>query len=268
MLIEATALAAAAAEGGTAIEGAAVAEGAVEGAAVAEGTVNILEQADKIPNILENIESIEESAKVLEPSMSDIQEVTLDAIEQSNIEKAAAKVDETIQKLRELTEEEKQKLREEHNLPENLLKAIRVDEAGNYYVKCTNEKYNGLEHPETGIPFTEKTIEINGVKITVVVPEFPCLFETDIPPEIWTKGDAEVFKHCTEKLRDYLNEHPEQKANFTPDQLRMIEKGMPRIPGLTWHHNEIPGKMQLVDFKIHDKTGHTGGNHLWGGGIR
>ncbi|MER0467173.1 HNH endonuclease [Bacillus cabrialesii subsp. cabrialesii] len=38
--------------------------------------------------------------------------------------------------------------------------------------------------------------------------------------------------------------------------------------GHTWHHHQDPGRMQLVDQKVHRKTGHTGGRHLWGGGSK
>lgn len=281
MVVESAALATAAVEGGTAIEGAAVAKGAVEGVTAAEGAVGVVRQVGEISDFIEKVEPIkefpnylEDATRVLEPDMGKIQEVTLDAIEQSNIEKAAEKIDETSQKLRELTEAEKQKLREENNLPENLLDAIRADENGNYRVKCINERYKDMENPDTGIRYVEKTITVNGVEITVVVPEFPSIFDVEIPLEIWEKGDTAIFKYCTEKLKEYLDANPEAKANFTPEQLDIIEKicsgeiRNPRIPGFTWHHSEIPGKMQLVDFKSHFDTRHTGGDFLWCGGIR
>lgn len=257
------------------IESAAMAVGVVESATVAERVATVAEQIGEIPNFIEQVEPIREFPnhpegviKVLEPDMGEIQEVTLDAIEQANIEKATAKINETSQKLRELTEEEKQKLREENNLPESLLDAVRVDENGNYKVKCINERYKDMENPDTGIRYVEKTITVNVVEITVVVPEFPSIFDVEIPPEIWEKGDTSIFKYCTEKLCAYLNEHPEMKSNFTPEQLKAIERDMPRVPGMTWHHSETPGKMQLVDFKTHFDTRHTGGDFLWCGGIR
>jgi hypothetical protein len=52
---------------------------------------------------------------------------------------------------------------------------------------------------------------------------------------------------------------------FTKEQLQQIMDGL-TPDGLIWHHNEIAGRMQLVDFEIHRKTGHTGGRFLWGGG--
>jgi hypothetical protein len=32
-----------------------------------------------------------------------------------------------------------------------------------------------------------------------------------------------------------------------------------RSPGRTWHHSEIPGRMELVPFGIHNVTNHSGG---------
>ena len=57
------------------------------------------------------------------------------------------------------------------------------------------------------------------------------------------------------------------RSKFTPEQLKDIEEG--RTPtGYVWHHNEEPGKMQLVKREDHDRAiggaAHTGGNSLWG----
>jgi hypothetical protein len=30
-----------------------------------------------------------------------------------------------------------------------------------------------------------------------------------------------------------------------------------------WHHHQQTGRMQLVEKKIHEQTGHTGGFELW-----
>ncbi|MGQ4671846.1 HNH endonuclease [Bacillus toyonensis] len=37
------------------------------------------------------------------------------------------------------------------------------------------------------------------------------------------------------------------------------------MKGLTWHHHQVPGKMQLVLTDIHG-VNHLGGNKLWGRG--
>ncbi len=48
-------------------------------------------------------------------------------------------------------------------------------------------------------------------------------------------------------------------------QLEQIENG-DTPDGYTWHHDAEAGKMQLVDTETHQKTGHTGGRSIWGGG--
>lgn len=68
---------------------------------------------------------------------------------------------------------------------------------------------------------------------------------------------------CSIERRNKKN--PQLKNKFTVEQLEDIELG--DIPdGFTWHHNEEVGKMQLVDTVTHNKTGHTGGRNIWGGG--
>ena len=170
--------------------------------------------------------------------------------------------------LRELTEEEKQYLRENTRLSETAIENIRVDAEGNYHLKCRNEELAGMNHEVTGVKYVEKTIIVDGVKITVVVPEFAAAFECEIPAEMWEDGDREIFKNCTEQLKAYLEAHPEMKSQFNEQQLEQIMNGDPYIKGYTWHHSEVPGQMQLVETKTHVMSGHTGGNSIWCGGIR
>jgi hypothetical protein len=47
--------------------------------------------------------------------------------------------------------------------------------------------------------------------------------------------------------------------------LKQLEEG--KTPkAFTWNHHQEPGVMQLVDRKIHSKTGHLGGYSIWGKG--
>lgn len=79
-------------------------------------------------------------------------------------------------------------------------------------------------------------------------------------------SDAQQFSHCTKKLAQKLEGNSTLEGRFTPRQLEQIRDGAPRISGLTWHHTEHPGVMQLVDSDIHSKCRHTGGRNVWGGG--
>lgn len=158
--------------------------------------------------------------------------------------------------------------RKEGRLSENAIQAIRVGEDGIATLTCRNEELAGKTHEVTGVPYVEKTIAVGSIQLRVVVPEFPCKFQTEIPEELMNAGDRKIFEYCTEQLRDAIQKNPELGKQFTSQQLEQIMAGEPYIKGLSWHHTEIPGKMQLVDAKIHGESGHTGGNTIWGSGIR
>ncbi len=56
----------------------------------------------------------------------------------------------------------------------------------------------------------------------------------DLPESFWLKSDEAQF----EWLDNVIGGRPE---------------------GMTWHHTEVPGKMELVPFGIHNITIHNGG---------
>ena len=136
------------------------------------------------------------------------------------------------------------------------------------HISTINEHLEGKKHPETGVPFVKRVIILNWEKVEGVFPKFDSKFDTYMPPNMWKASDLDQFKYCTERLKNRIARDPEFAKQFTPRQLEQIKNGEPRISGLTWHHNETPGKMQLVNADIHIRTNHTGGRSLWGGGVR
>jgi filamentous hemagglutinin len=52
---------------------------------------------------------------------------------------------------------------------------------------------------------------------------------------------------------------------FTETQLRYIRAGKAQIPGLTWHHHQDTGRLQLLLSETHDGARHVGGGALGGG---
>lgn len=136
------------------------------------------------------------------------------------------------------------------------------------HIKTYNEQLEGKRHPETGVPFVKRVFKLDGEKVEGVFPKFESKFDTYIPKSMWKASDIEQFKYCTERLKQRIERDPEFAKQFTPRQREQIKNGEPRISGLTWHHNEIPGRMQLVNADTHIRTNHTGGRSLWGGGIR
>jgi len=119
-----------------------------------------------------------------------------------------------------------------------------------------NEHLAGQRHPVTGVLFKE-----NGYPI------FEPIAEVTIPEELRGPevSDARQFADASRQLRESLEQDPTLKVLFTSEQLEAIEKGWPRIPGLTWHHHEDGMTLQLVDRDTHVRTGHSGGRESSGG---
>lgn len=165
---------------------------------------------------------------------------------------------------RELTDEEKQNLKDKLGWSDDKLKKCTIDENGVIHYKTDRCDLEG-KTSENGVPYERKTIEINGVKIEGVFPKFESVFDTQLDPDNY-KSKA-YAKECNAKLKEAIENDPELRSKFTPEQIKDIEEG--RTPtGYVWHHNEEPGKMQLVKREDHDRAiggaAHTGGNSLWG----
>lgn len=132
-------------------------------------------------------------------------------------------------------------------------------------LKCRNEELEGQEHPETGVPFVKRQVEIEGEQYEVVVPEFESLYDARLPEDLYEASDHVQFKECTAQLKEEVKSNKELREMFDEEQLEQIDNG--DVPsGYTWHHDADAGKMQLVDTEAHQKTGHTGGRFIWGGG--
>ena len=101
-------------------------------------------------------------------------------------------------------------------------------------------------------------------------PEFT-LFETYLGDEhINSKNDKEHFSACNARMKELLKKDTDLagKLGLSETQIKFFNKETPAKkspPGLTWHHHQDVGKMQLVDEKLHDRWGHIGGMNIWGG---
>lgn len=165
---------------------------------------------------------------------------------------------------RELTEDEKQELKDKLGWSDEKLKKCTIDENGVIHYKTDRCDLEG-QASENGVPYERRRIEINGVVIEGVFPKFESAFDTELASDnLKTKAYA---KECNAALKEAIKNDPELRSKFTDEQLQDIEEG--RTPrGYVWHHNEEPGKMQLVKREDHDRViggaAHTGGNSLWG----
>ncbi|WP_242168327.1 HNH endonuclease [Priestia koreensis] len=84
-------------------------------------------------------------------------------------------------------------------------------------------------------------------------------FQTTLDKRMFKASDDRQFKLCTQALKESIEKGEISEEVFTTKQLRDIYNGEARIKGLTWHHHQVPGKIQLVVSKTH-KVNHLGGN--------
>lgn len=126
---------------------------------------------------------------------------------------------------------------------------------------------DGEKHPETGVVFKKKEIEYDDKVHVGTFPEFESEHTVQLDEDLYNSTDNVQFRKCTLDLKESIEENPGLAEQFTDRQLEQIDAGRVKIDGLTWHHSEEPGVMELVDSSEHRKTGHTGGQVIWGGGF-
>lgn len=165
---------------------------------------------------------------------------------------------------RELTEAERQEFKDKLGWSDEKLKKCTIDENDVVHYKTDRSDLEG-QATENGVPYERRRIEINDIAIEGVFPKFESAFDTELAPDnLKTRAYA---RECNEALKEAIKNDPEFRGKFTDEQLQDIEED--RTPrGYVWHHNEEPGKMQLVKRADHDRAiggaAHTGGNSLWG----
>lgn len=167
-------------------------------------------------------------------------------------------------KLRDLTDDEKSQIQGDLGWSDSQLKKCQIDENGVIHYRTDNCQREGETLPN-GVSYERKTVEYKGYRIEGVFPDFDSKFDVNLPEDQYKAKD--YAKICNAELKEAIEKDPGLKEKFTPEQLEDIKNG--RTPeGYVWHHNEEPGKIQLVEEKKHDRTqggaAHTGGSAIWG----
>lgn len=132
-------------------------------------------------------------------------------------------------------------------------------------LKTINECLEGEVHPVTNVPFVRKLVEFQGRIVEGVYPEFDSMFDAKLDDGLYSDTDANQFDEANRQLLYEIKKNDELPDQFSQQQLEQIENG-DTPDGYTWHHKEDLGVMQLVQTEIHQKTAHTGGRSIWGGG--
>lgn len=135
-------------------------------------------------------------------------------------------------------------------------------------LETTNDHLNGYEHPETGVPFVEKAIELqNGQVVEGTFPVFESNFNVVLSEEVYLESDHVQFNIANNTLYQAISQNPSlaNELGLSSTDVQALANGQ-TPEGYTWHHNEEPGVLQLVDKETHEQTAHTGGRAIWGGG--
>lgn len=169
--------------------------------------------------------------------------------------------------IRELTEEEKEDLKETLGWTDKQISKCTIDENGVIHYKTDRADMEG-KTGENGVKYERKTVDIHGIKVEGVFPVFESVCDVHLPEDMEKASNARQFKECNRQLKEKTESDENLQKVFSEEQLEEIEDG-DTPSGYVWHHNEETGKMQLVKMEDHDRTqggaAHTGGKALWGG---
>jgi hypothetical protein len=126
---------------------------------------------------------------------------------------------------------------------------------GERYIAIRNGDLAGKTHPKTNVPF-----DVDGFA------KFEEKGHVYLDAASYTKDSTKQFEEASKKLYDEIQLDPVLRSKFTPDEIEMFKNGLYPVKKYRWHHHQDPGKLQLVDNNLHEMTGHTGGNAIWGHG--
>jgi hypothetical protein len=94
-------------------------------------------------------------------------------------------------------------------------------------------------------------------------PAFPAKYikddTTSLPKKLWDSTDSKQFTWLNNDLASRNPDYDSKTQTFKSD---------PDKKKYTWHHHQDDGRMQLVEFGIHNNTSHDGGRTTWAGGSR
>jgi hypothetical protein len=135
-------------------------------------------------------------------------------------------------------------------------------------VDVAGAEETGSDIPGEEVLFETKTIELpNGETVKDSFPVFHSEYEVEIDEDMYLRSDYIHFTYANYELYEEIQEDPElvEELGLTEADIEALSNG-DNPEGYTWHHNEDPGVLQLVDRESHASVGHTGGRELWGGG--
>ena len=94
-------------------------------------------------------------------------------------------------------------------------------------IKTINDYLENKTHPETGVLFERRIVELpGGKKIEGVFPKFDSLFDAKIDESLYSESNYKQFKECNRQLLNAIESNLELKAKFTDEQIEQIKEGV------------------------------------------
>lgn len=110
-------------------------------------------------------------------------------------------------------------------------------------LETRNDHLNGYEHPDTGVLFVEKIVELpNGQVIEGTFPVFDSNFSVMIVEDLYLEGDDVHFEVANDTLYQSIVKNPSlaNELGLSQSDVQSVANGQ-TPEGYTWHHNEEPG---------------------------
>ena len=141
----------------------------------------------------------------------------------------------------------------------------RLDAALQEYCDALTETGNSdkINTQDGRVSFERYQAEKDGTTYEMIAPKFERFYTVQQLEELYTAKNRRQFRECNIQTYQATLVDPKLRNMFDETQLYDMSKGV-TPSGYVWHHDVITGEMQLVDFEIHRKTGHTGGYAIWG----
>lgn len=152
------------------------------------------------------------------------------------------------------------------NVEDNHTYYIEADRILTHNMGKKNPCFDEFSKPIGRLNMAGKTHPISGVKFDDDgFPLFKSEHDMYLEPGDYLKSRGTHFDRASKSLYKDIKNNPVLASKFTKKEIEIFKAGgVPKR--FTWHHNQEPGLMQLVDRIIHRKTGHDGGFSIWGPG--
>lgn len=202
--------------------------------------------------------------------VEDMPDVTDEEI--ASAELSATDFDAYLNQQRAWDDEELEMSEQELNQAESHEKLLGFIDRKGEFTSPDSVELDTRESSNPSVAYEEKTIRVDGMDVTGKFPVFDSACDVDMPEEYRYASVARQETYCNRALQGDFQENPDKYADLTPQQRADIAEGR-KPAGFTWHHNEevgenLGGRMQLVDARVHAENRHDGGFALHGANKR